>query len=458
MNSLEHRLHLGISLSLVLLFILLWFLGQKSMNDLTHEFVGSRIDHDIESLLAAIEIEADTITLPKGKMPAVYQQPFSGHYFVIALNNTPIINSRSLWDQTLILPKLKVGERILKISEGPDNQKLLQINMGFNKNDLHISIALAEDLTQINSEKLKFKKYFFILSLLGLIILLLVQSLILRLSFKRLESVCSDIEDIEEGELVKLSENVPTEILPLVQEVNHLLGLLEKRLDRSRNALGNLSHALKGPLNLLFQYSDNSQDKINKNTHDNPFGQYNIEAQDQLERINQLITRELKRARLAGKGGSTQRFNAIQEVPDLIHVVKQIYADRELTVNQHIDNTLQPFGDREDMLELIGNLLDNACKWADSKINIFIHRISDSDKKIKSDKLKIIVEDDGQPISDEQLASITQRGTRLDESVNGHGLGLSIVNDIVKLYAGTIVIKPSSSLGGLSVCITIEIN
>ncbi len=458
MKSLEHRLHLGISLSLVLLFILLWFLGQKSMNDLTHEFVGSRIEHDIESLLAAIEVDADKITLPKDKMPPVYQQPFSGHYFVIALNNISIINSRSLWDQTLILPKLKSGERILKISEGPDNQKLLQISMGFIKSDLHISIALAEDLTQINSEKFKFKKYFFILSLIGLIILLLLQSLILRFSFKRLESVCSDIENIEEGELVKLSENVPTEILPLVQEVNHLLGLLEKRLDRSRNALGNLSHALKGPLNLLFQYSDKTQNQKNKSSNDNSFGRYNIEAKEQLERINQLIKRELKRARLAGKGISTQRFNAIKEVPDLVYVVTKIYAHRELSINQQVENTLQPFADREDMLELIGNLLDNACKWADSQINIFIHRAYERDKNIESDKLKIIVEDDGQPISDEQLASITQRGTRLDESVDGHGLGLSIVNDIVKLYAGTIVIKSSSSLGGLYVCITIEIN
>lgn len=457
MNSLEHRLHLGISLSLILLFILLWFLGQKSMNDLTHEFVGSRVEHDIESLLAAVEVDADKISLPKGKMPPVYQQPFSGHYFVIAVNNKSVINSRSLWDQRLILPKIKAGERVLKVSDGPDNQKLLQINMGFKKNGLNISIALAEDLTQINSEKLKFKKYFFILSLLGLIILLLLQSLILRLSFKRLESVCSYIQDTEEGGLVKLSETVPTEILPLVQEVNHLLSLLENRLERSRNALGNLSHALKSPLNLLFQYSDKNLDKMNKNPHDNPFGQYNIEAKDQLERINQLITRELKRARLAGKGASTQRFNAVTEVPDLVNVVKQIYADRELTINQYIDNTLQPFCDREDMLELLGNLLDNACKWADSKINISIHRTSDNDKSIKSDKLKIIVEDDGQPISDKQLASITQRGTRLDESVDGHGLGLSIVNDIVKLYAGTIVIKPSSSLGGLYVCITLEI-
>jgi len=444
MNSLEQRLHLGLSISLLLLFGLLWFLGQKSMDDLTHEFVGSRIDHDIESLLAALEVSSDTVHLQKGRMPPVYQQPFSGHYFVVAINNTPVIQSRSLWDQSLIIPKLKTGERRLKISEGPTDQKLLQISMAFNKKGLNISIALAEDLSAINAQKFKFKKYFFILSLIGLVLLLLLQSIILRLSFKRLESIRSDIKSLEEGGLLKLSENVPSEILPLVREVNHLLILLENRLERSRNALGNLSHALKSPLNLLFQYFDSHKSEIDKK---------GVDAKIQLERFNQLINRELKRARLAGKGGSTQRFNAAKEIPELIAVVKQIYSHRDLKITYHIDKAMMTFGDREDMLELIGNLLDNACKWANNEINLVI-----SSSGVESDKINIIIEDDGKSVGKEQLASIIQRGTRLDESVDGHGLGLSIVNDIVKLYAGSIEIKHSSSLGGLLIDITIDIN
>lgn len=452
MNSLEHRLHIGLSLSLLLLFGFLWFLGQKSMNDLTHELVASRLDHDIESLLLALDIKADSVHLQQDRMPPVYQQPYSGHYFTVAVKNKPLIHSRSLWDQSLNIPELKTGERILQLTEGPEDQELLQINMGFNKKGLDISIALAEDLTVVNSQKVRFKKYFFSFSFIGLLLLLLLQSLILRLSFKRLESVRSGIRCLEEGEILKLSENVPSEVLPLVQEVNHLLILLEKRLERSRNALGNLSHALKSPLNLLIQYfysQTGDNDQLKSAVTDNE----KIDAKKQLQRINQLINRELKRARLAGKGGSTQRFHPGEEIPELIAVIKQMYAYRDLQINYHIDESISTFGDREDMLELIGNLLDNAGKWAQKQINITI-RCTNTD----SETISIIIEDDGQSIDATQLTAITQRGIRLDESVDGHGLGLSIVNDIVKLYAGAIDISQSSSLGGLKVSITIDIN
>lgn len=452
MNSLEHRLHVGLSLSLLLLFGLLWFLGQKSMNDLSHELVGSRLEHDIESLLAALEVGSGSVHFKNGKMPLIYQQPLSGHYFVVSINNTPVIHSRSLWDQSLTIPTLSTGERVLNVYDGPANQELLQINMGFNKGGLDLSIALAEDLTGINAQQMKFKRYFFMLSFLGLLLLLFIQRIILRLSFKRLEPVCSDIKCLEEGGLLKLSENVPAEILPLVQEVNHLLNLLEKRLERSRNALGNLSHALKSPLNLLFQYFYHHPDEINSTLNPNASDENTIDAKKQLERINQLINRELKRARLAGKGGSTQRFNPANEIPELIAVIKQIYSHRDLTINYHIDDTVTAFGDREDMLEMIGNLLDNAGKWANNEINISII-CPDS----AQDSINIIIEDDGQSIDKEQLESLTQRGVRLDESIDGHGLGLSIVKDIVKLYSGTLELKHSPALGGLQISITLDI-
>ncbi len=233
MNSLEYRLHIGLSLSLLLLFSLLWFLGQRSMNELTHDFVLSRMEHDVESLLSALTVKDNTVTLHTNRMPLIYQQPYSGHYFVISVNHKAVINSRSLWDQKLDVPPVKTGDRLIQITQGPREQELLQINMAFNKKNVELTIALAEDLSAINQRKQEFKTWFFIMSLGGLVLLLLIQSIIIRLSFKRLEPVCSDIQCLEEGEIVKLSENVPTEVLPLVQEVNHLLTLLEKRLERS---------------------------------------------------------------------------------------------------------------------------------------------------------------------------------------------------------------------------------
>ncbi len=443
MNSLEYRLHTGLSLSLLLLFSLLWFLGQRSMNELTHDFVLSRMDHDVESLLSALKVSNNTIHLQKDRMPLVYQQPYSGHYFVISAARQANISSRSLWDQSLSVPELKTGERLIQITQGPQEQELLQINMAFNKKGLKVIIALAEDLTAINARKQEFKTYFFILSLSGLFILLVLQSIIIRLSFKRLKAVCSDIQELAEGEIVKLSENVPSEVLPLVQEVNHLLSLLEKRLERSRNALGNLSHALKSPLNLLYQYLyTDQQQKLRKHLPD---------AQKQVERINQLINRELKRARLAGKGGSSQRFNPAEELPELIRVIKQIYAQHPLVISYTIDQSISSFGDREDMLELIGNLLDNAGKWARDKIIINI-------SSLQNEQLKMVIEDNGPGIDAKQQDNLTRRGTRLDESVDGHGLGLSIVHDIIKLYSGSINMTQSPELGGLRIEIKMAIS
>ena len=208
--------------------------------------------------------------------------------------------------------------------------------------------------------------------------------------------------------------------------------LLTQRLERSRNALGNLAHALKGPLNLLTQYFDTADSAEQE------------QAALQTERIRQLMQRELKRARLAGRNLSAARFNAGEELPDLIAVLQQVYRERTVSVDYQLDPELEPFGDREDMLELLGNLLDNGCKWASSRV---ICRIEGESE------ICIQVEDDGAGLLDQEIQDLTKRGTRLDETVEGHGLGLAIVGDIVKLYGGTIQFSRSESLGGLKVII-----
>lgn len=437
MKSLEHRLLIALSLSLLTLFAILWLVGQKSMDELTHEFVVSRLEHDIESLLSAINVTSDSIHIKHERVAPIYEQPFSGHYFSVAVTGHPLIYSRSLWDQILKSPLLKPGERVLQTIDGPNHQKLLLISIGFKKKGQTISISLAEDLSAIDTQKEKFKKRFALFSISGLFILLLLQSIILRLSFKRLKTLQTEVKQLSDGNLLKLSENVPSEVFPLVKEINHLLELLEQRLSRSRNALGNLAHALKTPLNLLYQNFDKQPEQPQ-------------EARQQLERIKLLMDRELKRARLAGKGNVSQRFNAETELPQLIKVVKQIYSHRQLDIDYQISEPLLFYSDNEDMLELFGNLLDNACKWARSKVNI---KLSNPD----TESIEIIIEDDGQGVSEEQLASLTKRGIRLDESVEGHGLGLSIVNDIVKLYGGTIDFS-RSSLDGLQIKIKFNLN
>ena len=438
MNSLERRLQLGLASSLVLLFGVLWALGNNSIRGLTEDFVTSRLEHDAESLLMALVKESGELKIRWHRITQIYNQPLSGHYYVIRLEDGKVITSRSLWDQSLQTPPLALGEVRRYHVQGPSEQPLLVWSKGYEKLGQNITVAVAEDLSAVQQERDQFMRYFALLALGGLVLLILIQTLLIRHSFTRLEVVREDVRRLEQGKTDKLSVDVPSEILPLVQELNHLLALLGQRLERSRNALGNLTHALKGPLNLLIQYFDQTSED------DDPLQRQ--QARNQVERVRHLMARELKRARLAGRGIQSQHFDPHQDLPDLLEVLRKVYQERKLVIQYRIAPEVSDFGDREDMLELLGNLLDNACKWAKDKVVCDITGKQD---------IVIKVEDDGNGLSDQDLDRLTQRGTRLDETVEGHGLGLAIAKDIVKLYAGSMEFYRASQLGGLSVRITL---
>ncbi len=434
MRSLERRLRLSLAISLILLIGILWIMGNQSVRALTEDFVVSRMQHDTENLLAALTLDPGHVRVRQGRISHVYHQPLSGHYYIFRFPNGDKLGSRSLWDNSLDVPQLSPGETRRLQLHGPSGQRLLVLAQGFQKKGQIFTLAVAEDLSLVKERRDRFKRNFALLALGGLLLLLLLQSVVVRRSFRLLEPLREEVRQLELGKTGKLSEDVPSEILPLVREINHLLQLFTQRLERSRNALGNLAHALKGPLSLLTGHFDqqvHGKEGLSPN-----------EAKAQTDRIRQLMERELKRARLAGKGLQSQRFDPVVELPNLIGVLQQIYLDRSLEINFNLDGSVQPFGDSEDMLELLGALLDNACKWAASRVHCSI--------KVGGG-INILVEDDGAGISDEALRRIGERGVRLDESVEGDGLGLAIVRDIVNLYGGSIVFGRSSGFGGLQV-------
>ncbi len=435
MKSLEHQLQKKLAIVSILVLLILLLITNLSTRSILTDFVSSRLALDAQRILDSLIIKKDVLAIREGQLNPVYNTPNSGHYYRVQGTDKQLL-STSLNNTTLpIIDTLE--PTIIHDIPGPENQHLILWSKAYKKNGQTIVVSVAENMSQLMLERKRFTLLFLVVGIIGVILMLLILKLIVRRLFKHLDKSRQEIRQIASGERQLLSENVPTEIYPLVTEFNHSLSMMQQRMERSRNALGNLAHALKTPLSLLLQQLEN--EKINPEN-----------AKNQAERIRQLTERELKRARMAGMGNTTQRFDPREELPILIKVLKQAHQKEALQINLSITEDISIFGDREDMLELFGNLLDNACKWANSQIDISFSSENNS--------INVSIEDDGKGSAPSKLNSLTQRGTRIDESIEGHGLGLAICKDIVKLYEGTLHFEQAKKLSGLLVCLSLPRN
>ena len=442
-DSLQLRLGLGLLLSLSLVFITLWFLISHSIRTLTEDYVLTHLQHDAESLLTTVHFDdKNKPLLDVTKLNVIYQRPFSGHYYQLNQADNIPLRSRSLWDQKLKFDMPPIGQTIERHASGPEQQPLLMYVASYVKAGVKITIAVAEDLSAIENDVKRFQNYFALTALLAFFILFTLQRWLLIRSFQPLEKLQAEVQELERGGIDKLSQNVPAEIKPLVAEVNHLLSLMAERLQRSRNTLGDLAHALKTPLTLLRQLADDQA--VAGNNH------IKQTLSQQTDKMLRLINHSLKRARLAGEGPAGSNFSINSDIPALLDTLQHMHRGKEF---KFIPTAPLPeilALDREDTLELLGNLLDNAGKWARQHIQFSL--------RIDNDILKGTIEDDGPGVDPTNLKLLTQRGLRLDESADGHGLGLAIVKDIIHQYSGDIHFNNSATSGGLQVSFEIPLS
>ena len=343
--------------------------------------------------------------------------------------------SRSLWDAEIEVPRLTPGQVETLRMTGPQQQLLLVRVAGYEKSGKVFSIAVAEDLSPLRDSVRRYQGFFLLFSALALISLLLLQRHMLRLGLRPLQDVGKQLRDLERGQRQALSEAVPEEIQPLVHQVNQLLRHLQQRVERSRNGLGNLAHALKTPLSVIRQLTERS-----------PLDQYpelRQQIRDQVEALHRRVEAELRRARLAGGAYRGEAVELSEELPALVEVLRMAHRDRNLEIEADIAPQIRYFGDREDLLEVVGNLLDNACKWAAHRVSLQVRY---------GNGLEIRVEDDGPGRDAEEREQLLRRGVRIDEQgVPGHGLGLAIVQEIVDALGGELHLGRSEALGGFQV-------
>jgi signal transduction histidine kinase len=281
---------------------------------------------------------------------------------------------------------------------------------------------------------MRFQLVYAAVSVIGLVLLLVIQRIIVLGALKPLRSVRDHMKRLERGEIDRVDAEGPEEIMPLIEELNRLLGAMVRRTKRSRESLGNLAHSLKTRLTLLNQLADsaeiNTRADLRSSIHQSTAA------------MSQAVERELKRARLMGDIHPGRRIDLNTEIEQLSQTLQRLYAKKNVDIEFTVSADSRFAGDAEDLLEMLGNLLDNACKWCRSKVVLTVSG---------SDAVSFVIEDDGPGCSASELDALVRRGYRADESQPGSGLGLAIVHDIVEGYSGQLAFERSTRLGGLRV-------
>jgi signal transduction histidine kinase len=432
LNSIQQRLGISLIAVLIVAGLLLAQMSLWLFDQGLRRYLENHLQDEAELLVAALARGANGIELDQQHISASYHRPFSGHYFAIHLGEQQW-RSRSSWDFNMPAPA-QPG-LIEHLVDGPQAQQLLVVRADYRRFGKNIFIVVAQDYTPMLDS---FRRVQWIGGGFGLgtlMLLVLLQRYLVARALQPLEQMRAQIAQLQQGQRTTLDAQVPQELAPLVEQINHLLQHTEDTLTRSRNALGNLGHALKTPLAILFSLANRPELNAHQELRDN--------LRNQLSQMQERISRELGRARLAGEALPGAYFDCAKELPDLCSTLQQVHR-RDLQLEWHADAGLRLPWDREDILELLGNLLDNACKWAQQKIMLRM--------ELEQSHYRITIDDDGPGIAPELRAQVLTRGARLDEQMQGHGLGLGIARDILEHCRGELILE-TSPLGGLRIMI-----
>ncbi|MCB2382892.1 sensor histidine kinase [Shewanella sp. SR1] len=436
MYSLKGYLTRNLLITLTFAMVLLLYFLYQGIQILTQDFVASRLQHDADSLISALNNNPDgTWALTTNRLPNVYHRVNSGHYFAILIGEQTL-RSRSLFDHNVNMPKLAAGEH-QQATEFVGKEHWLMFSQGVIKDDQLVTLWVTEDISELEQTQVQFLAFASAAVLLTIVILLMAQYQLLKRGFKPLEQMPEAIRQMRtQGQEIN-SDQMPSEIIPLIEEIDRLVNQLGQRVQRSRNALGNLAHEMKRPLQGLQSYLESL-----------PPEQRSVGSKV-LANLHHIIERELKRTKIVGLSTPGRYTVLDDDLAPLIQVMQRIYPDR-IIHSHYASGLVMPF-DRDDLLELLGNLLDNACKHSRKNIEIrIVHQTA------PTAGYGILVSDDGEGVSDAALSIIIERGIRLDESIQGHGLGLSICKDIVDSYQGELSFSHAKQ-GGLEASVFLPI-
>lgn len=403
------------------------------------------LSDNIDELLAGTSTEAGRIAAPTLTDPRALRV-YSGDYWQIATPSgggglRAVARSRSLWDRALPLPPAGFaalakaeGKLVFYDSAGPMGQPLrvaaLQGRLGEVRTPVVFMAAL--DRSPVDRDVRTFAT-----AVTGALVLLgagLIAAVILqvRVGLQPLFALRREVAAVRTGQSERVVGDYPTELEPLAAELNALMAHNQEVVERQRTHVGNLAHALRTPLSVILAEARREPGRLAEM------------VSRQAETMGQQVDHHLRRARAAARAqGQGERTAVAPVLEELSRALEKIFRGRVTLVDWRCPDDLCFLGERQDLLEIAGNVMENACKWCAGKVRV-------SARGVDPRRFSLTVEDDGAGLADHQKAEVLRRGARLDESAPGSGLGLSIVDELVRAYGGVTKLS-DSTMGGLKV-------
>ena len=463
-NSLAVRLFLSATTWTVVILLLTGIVLSSFYRHSVERAFDSRLGVYLKTIVADLATPDDNDDkFPQSLGEPLFEFPLSGWYWQVTRLDRQGIeprSSRSLWDGGLPhledrnVPATATGTRQSYV-DGPENQRLRVVERTIDLGEEgRYLVSVAGDASEIDEEIKVFDQYlagtFFVLAA----VLLLITMFQVRYGLAPLKRISEQLTAVRSGNAERLEGGFPVEIAPLARETNALIDANREIIERARTHVGNLAHALKTPLSVI----------VNEAAA-RPGDPFAAKVQEQAEIMRDQVARHLERARLAAHTHVVGNLTEVQPVVNaLARTMEKIHHNRKITIDVGTHDGSYGTahdgahdracfrGEQPDLEEMIGNLVDNACKWAQSRvtINVFSEKVEaprDSGGPAGG-QVRIVVDDDGAGLSPSEREQVARRGWRLDESKPGSGLGLSIVLELTSLYGGELLLS-TAPIGGL---------
>ena len=456
--SLQTRLLLAVTLLLTAFLGLTGFVLDRAFRNSLETGVTEQLQAQLYGLLAAVDEDAGEFYVSENLREPRFSQLNSGLYGLISSpDQGELLRTQSALEFTLPATlqidnpegDLSRGEtRFSRVVSDAGQIEYFQISYAvtWENRPQAIVFRVLESADSYLAEVTEFRTSLF--SWFGALAALLLVSLLLllRWGLSPLRRLARDLALIESGHAESLGNHYPTELSSVTHNLNLLIQSERKQQTRYRTTLGDLAHSLKTPLAVI-------QGEVSASAEPSLQHAERIEraamVQEQLDRMNQIISYQLQRAVRSGAVGSlATQVNIKDTAAKICRALEKVYASKSVEFRQQIDARLLFLGDERDLMELLGNLLDNACKYGHGKVNVSCALVSNSPQR-----LQLIVEDNGPGIGQEDSDRVLQRGVRLDTLAQGQGIGLAVVADIVQSYGGRITVERSQMLGGAAISI-----